>query len=498
MKYFLYIRKSTDEGDRQILSLEAQKTELHEFALRENLIIIDTFSESQTAKEPGRPIFNEMLKRIESGEAEGILAWHPDRLARNSVDGGKIIFLVDSGKIKSLKFPTFWFEATPQGKFMLNIAFGQSKYFVDNLSENTKRGLRQKLRRGEWPGYAPLGYLNELRTHTIIKDPKRYRLIQKLFKLYSTKKYSLKDLRGIGLLSRHNKLLSISNIQNILTNPFYYGTFKYNSELYEGKHEPIISKKLFDLVQEILKEKSRPRKSKERKLFAFRGLLKCEECGCCVTAETQKGHNYYRCTKKRIDCSQPYVREEKLTEQISDILQKVSLSDDWAASMLAELEKEKTQIAQSSAAFAQNLKQQIKEVENKLDKLLDAHLDNTISKQEYAAKKEKLINHKIEITEKLGDFERKGNNWLEPARNFILAAKQAKNIAEGKNLSAKKDFFQKIGSNPLLRNRKVVYFPHEVWKILENEGAERQCREAPSLAYSTMLREQGSNLRHPP
>ncbi|MBU3922668.1 recombinase family protein, partial [Patescibacteria group bacterium] len=144
-KYFLYIRKSTDEDDRQILSLEAQEIELKELAEKEHLIIVDTFKESQTAKEPGRPIFNNMLDRIEKGEAEGILAWHPDRLARNSVDGGKIIFLVDSEKIKALKFPTFWFEATPQGKFMLSIAFGQSKYFVDNLSENTKRGLRQKL-----------------------------------------------------------------------------------------------------------------------------------------------------------------------------------------------------------------------------------------------------------------------------------------------------------------------------------------------------------------
>ncbi|MFH1744907.1 MAG: recombinase family protein [bacterium] len=127
-KYFLYIRKSTDEDDRQVLSLEAQETELRELAEKENLTIIDTFRESQTAKEPGRAIFNNMLNRIEKGEADGILSWHPDRLARNSVDGGKIIFLIDNEKIKFLKFPTFWFEPTPQGKFMLNIAFGQFRF----------------------------------------------------------------------------------------------------------------------------------------------------------------------------------------------------------------------------------------------------------------------------------------------------------------------------------------------------------------------------------
>src|SRR5574343_806748 len=178
MKYFLYIRKSTDEDDRQVLSLDAQETELKEFALRENLLIAATFRESQTAKEPGRPFFNDMLKRMESGEAEGILAWHPDRLARNSIDGGRIIFLIDTGKITTLKFPTFWFDPTPQGKFMLSIAFGQSKYYVDNLSENIKRGIRQKLRNGIWPSRAPMGYLNDEKTHTIYIDKERAPLIK--------------------------------------------------------------------------------------------------------------------------------------------------------------------------------------------------------------------------------------------------------------------------------------------------------------------------------
>ena len=127
-----------------------------------------------------------MIRRIENGEAEGVIAWHPDRLARNPIDGGRIIYLVDAGKVRSLKFPTFWFESTPQGKFMLNIAFGQSKYFIDNLSENVKRGLRQKLRRGEWTGWAPVGYLNNLKTHTVIPDETKAPLVKAAFELYAT------------------------------------------------------------------------------------------------------------------------------------------------------------------------------------------------------------------------------------------------------------------------------------------------------------------------
>ncbi|MDO8572059.1 MAG: recombinase family protein, partial [bacterium] len=133
-KFFIYTRKSTDTEDRQVRSIADQLTELRDLAKKESLEIVDTFVEKQTAKIPGRPIFNDMLARIEKGEASGILAWHPDRLARNSVDGGKIIYLVDTEKIVGLKFPTFWFDPTPQGKFMLSIAFSQSKYYIDNLS----------------------------------------------------------------------------------------------------------------------------------------------------------------------------------------------------------------------------------------------------------------------------------------------------------------------------------------------------------------------------
>ncbi len=135
-KFFIYCRKSTEDEERQVLSIEAQLTELREYAKRESLFVSKEFTESQTAKEPGRPVFNQLLAEIEEGNAQGFLAWNPDRLARNSVDGGRIIYLVDTGKIKSLKFPTFWFEPTPQGKFMLSVAFGQAKYYTDNLRED--------------------------------------------------------------------------------------------------------------------------------------------------------------------------------------------------------------------------------------------------------------------------------------------------------------------------------------------------------------------------
>ena len=146
-KYFLYARKSTDVEDKQVLSIEAQLMELLEFAKRENLEIVDVLVEKQSAKIPGRPIFNNMLTMIERGEADSILAWNPDRLARNSVDGGKIIYLLDCGHIQSLKFLTFWYDNTSQGKFILNIAFDQSKYLKSQGISNLR--LASRAVRGE-------------------------------------------------------------------------------------------------------------------------------------------------------------------------------------------------------------------------------------------------------------------------------------------------------------------------------------------------------------
>jgi len=247
IKYFIYCRKSTEEEERQILSIEAQLAELREFAKQNNLFVAKEYTESRTAKEPGRPIFNEMLGEIEKGNAEGILAWNPDRLARNSIDGGRVIYLVDTGKITSLKFPTFWFEPTPQGKFMLSVAFGQAKYYTDNLRENILRGIRQKIRRGELSAKAPLGYFNEPRLRTIKPDKKTFNKVREVLRAFATGEYTLTKIQGkmfsLGLVSKDGKPLHLSTIQGILSNPFYYGHFKYRGEIHQGSHKPMISKK---------------------------------------------------------------------------------------------------------------------------------------------------------------------------------------------------------------------------------------------------------------
>jgi len=386
MRYFLYARKSTDEEDRQILSIQAQITETLEYAKKEKLEIVREFIESRTAKAPGRPIFNEMISLLERGKAEGIVAWHPDRLARNSMDGGKIIYLVDKGIIQNLKFPTYRFDNTAQGKFILSITFGQSKYYVDNLSENIKRGIRQKIRNGIYCGPAPVGYLNDTKTRTIVVDKEKSHLVRKLFELYATGNYTLERLtdtmNSLGFATQRGKALWMSKCQQILNNPFYYGILSYWGEHFEGKHEPIITKKLFDRVQLVMRQRGKPQ-SKNTKYFVFKGLMRCGVCGASVTAEIQKGHHYYHCTRKLTPCkgkSQQFIREETLAHQIKDYIQKVSLSDDWLVNILRELDKDRAQFSQSSLTHLQNLHTRIKEIDDKISKLIDLYLQGSLLK----------------------------------------------------------------------------------------------------------------------
>ena len=458
-KFFLYARKSTDVEDKQVRSIEDQITELCAYAKTEGLNIVEEFIEKQSAKIPGRPIFGEMVKRIERGEANGILAWHPDRLARNSVDGGKIIYLLDGGGLAGLKFPTFWCENTSQGKFMLNIAFGQSKYYVDSLAENTKRGLRQKVRRGEYPGLAPVGYINDVRTKTVVVDKKRSVIIRKAFTLYAKNDSRLEDISNFlaqsGIHSRNGKRLHRDRITFILSNPFYYGHFRYAGEIHEGKHQPVVSKKIFDKVQEVLKQRGKP-KTKGKVEKPLVGLLRCDECGRMITAEIQKGHTYYRCTKKNIVCKQPYVREEELDRQLSSLLQKFSLRPDWAAGLRKRLAKDEKETAQSATAFVQEAREKIKTVSVKLQRLLDGYLEQDIERETYRFEKAKLLSEKKSLEEQSVHLEQKRTGWLEPMAKWIKEAETLPKIAQGGNLFAKKVACRTLfGSNLVLANREA-------------------------------------------
>jgi len=459
MKYFLYARKSTDDEGHQSRSIDAQLAELREFAKKEELTVIRELTEAQTARHPGRPVFNAMMDDIESGRASGIIAWHPDRLARNSIDGGRIIYAIDTGKLAGLKFPTFWFEDTPQGKFMLQISFGQSKYYVDSLSQNVKRGIREKLRRSEFPGWAPVGYLNDSRKRTIVIDEDKAPLIREVFKRFSQGDLTVADIHRCatdwGLTGHSGRPIALSRFVFLLSNPFYIGLFRYKGETHQGKHSPIVPADLFDQVQAVLQQRKRGT-YKPKKEFPFRGLLTCADCGGAITAERQKGHHYYRCSKRKGPCALGYLREETLAEHLRESIIQATVPEAALDSMIDEAKREMREDQTTFRDVVVAHRTRLSSLEERLARLLDVYLDGSVSREEYASQKQRLTLDQARLKEKIKSLERGQGSPFEPMLDFLLAAKQAKTKASSSDLTVLRDFHRRIGSNLRLCDPRAV------------------------------------------
>jgi site-specific DNA recombinase len=477
INYFLYARKSTDVEDKQVRSIEDQLAVLRALAKQERLNVIHEFVEKQSAKIPGRPVFDDMLVRIGKGEAQGIICWKLDRLARNPVDGGQISWMLQRGIIQHIQTNERSYNPT-DNVLMMSVEFGMANQYILDLSSNTKRGLYEKAKRGDYPGIAPLGYLNDPRTKTVVMDKKKSQVLKQAFELYSQNRSRLEDIamflfeHGIKTRkikrndSKGDKPLKRDQVGYILANPFYCGLFRYGGELYEGKHQPIITKQLFDKVQEVLAGRGKPhRKASNPKPLC--GLLKCGECGRMITAETQKGHTYYRCTKKNIKCSQPYIRQEALDTQLSKVLKKYIMPKDWAEELQRLAEQDSAETAKTTNVLVQDLRSKVADIDRKLQRLKNIYLDQDIEQEDYRTDKNKLVSEKKSLEEQISRIQQHQNSWLEPYKQWLKDAQNLREITLSPEMHPKKSAAQKIfGSNLFLKNQKIEFVPQMQWAAL--------------------------------
>jgi len=358
IKYCLYARKSTEEEDKQALSIESQVREMAAMAEKEGLNIVEVKRESHSSKEVGqRPIYNELMAEIRQGKFNGIITWAPDRLSRNAGDLGAVVDLMDKGCLQEIRTYGQKFTNNPSEKFMLMILGSQAKLENDQKVINVKRGLRARCEMGWRPGVAPTGYLNEKHADKkcqVRLDPKRSIVIRQIFEKIGNEGWSgrqtYKWFTKMGFETRNGKKLSLANLYMVLRNPFYYGEFEYpanSGTWYQGKHPPIIAKELFDKVQIAMQGNYYSRT--ESKEFAFTKLIKCGHCGGGITADEKfkklkdggvNRHVYYMCTQKRnVDCKNPPINETSLIEELSNLLDQVNLDE---IGMRTKIEEELT------------------------------------------------------------------------------------------------------------------------------------------------------------
>jgi len=347
MKYCLYARKSTEEDEKQALSIDSQIKEMLEMAVRDNIQITEIRKESHSAKDSGqRPVFNKLISDIKKDIFNGILCWAPDRLSRNAGDLGAIVDLMDQGKIIEIRTHGQKFTNSPNEKFLLMILGSQAKLENDHKGENVKRGLRAKCEHGWRPGRPPIGYLHDKYADKgekkVFIDPKRAPIVKKVFEKMAHEQLSCRKIHvwlnnETDFTTRNSKKMTLSMVQRMIKEPFYYGEFEYpvgSDKWYKGGYEPIISKELYIKANEQLSRNNISRQ--DCKEFAFTKLIKCGHCGSGITADEKfkkladgsvRRYVYYGCSRARnVKCTGGYIREEEMIEQLTQVIDKLDIN----------------------------------------------------------------------------------------------------------------------------------------------------------------------------
>lgn len=480
IRYFLYARKSSESEDRQVQSIDDQLNRLKRLAIDLNLNIKKIYTEAKSAKKPdNRPLFDEMIERIEAGEAEGILCWQINRLSRNPIDSGKLSWLLQRNILKSIQ--TIDRQYLPDDNVLLfNVESGSANQFILDLSKNTKRGVQSKLEKGELPGPAPLGYLNNKEDKVIISDPDRFSLVKKMWDLMLTGNCPPSKILDIannewGFRTRKTKRaggkpLSMSGIYRIFKNKFYAGIIEHLDQSFKGSHEPLITLEEYDRVQVLLggKDKAKPHTHQ----FAFTGFIRCGECGCLITAEEkrrvlksgeEKLHTYYHCThkKRELNCSQKGVPMEDLELQIEQELEKYTILPEFLQWALEALNKKNDSEIQTRSSIYETQHKAISQAQNELDELTRMRYRQLIDDGAFLKEKENLQKTIAQMQSRLRETESRAERWLElTEKTFTFATYARKEFLLG-GLERKKEILKTLGKTATIIDGKLTIEANE-------------------------------------
>lgn len=482
-KYVMYCRKSSESEDKQMASIPSQVAVLNELALEKGIQIFKRFSESKSAKAPGRKEFNRMLDFIEKrDDIKGIVSWQLNRLSRNPIDTAKIQWILQQGNIEEIVTQAKTYTEN-DSDLTMGVEGAMANRFIRELRANTKRGVDSKIAKGWAPVMAPPGYKNDVHKRqgerTISPHPVYFELMRKVFELALTGTFSMGDLHkkaiDLGIKSNRGKDISKSQFLSLLRNPFYSGKFIYGGELYQGMHKPMMTESEFNSLQDVLAVKSKPRKQTHD--FSLTGLVTCT-CGYQITAErhTKKSglvFEYYKCSQKGKGCLQPMVSAIELEKYVYEFLGKIRLSEkflDWAGKWLREAENQDRDVRHASY---KSLKKQHSDLNKKLESLYDTWLESKIKKDgllnddEYKNIKQKLLSEKASVYQRFTNVDKDWEAWTDLSIKTMNFAGTAQERWLNGSILDKKAIMTVIGSNLVLKDKKLAIEPKTPFLMIE-------------------------------
>lgn len=459
-KFFAYIRVSTVRQGQSGTSLVEQRAAIERHAQRYSLQIVKEFEEQETAAKLGRPVFLQMIKELRQGKACGVIMHKIDRSARNLRDWAELGELIDKGV--EVHFANENLDLYSRGgRLSADIQAVVASDYIRNLREEVKKGFYGRLKQGFYPMPAPLGYLDKGAGEAKAIDPVNASFIKKAFQLYASGEYGLRALArkmlNLGLRSKQGRAVSANGLALILHNPFYTGLIhlKKTGEFYEGQHLPIISKKLFEQVQDVLQGKTITTTNKKSldEVFLFRKLLTCESCQYRLIGERQKGFLYYRCHTS--ECPQKTVREELIDKPFQGVLQNLQFDAEETPCFADWFKHRHQQAEENIEAERKALKLNLEQARSRLSRLTDALVDNVIDQELFMQKKNILLVTEQELKEKLTKVETIESEALQKTEKFLELANSAYLSYQSASFNNKRDLVKTVTSNFFIRDKTV-------------------------------------------
>ncbi len=526
IRYFSYCRKSSEDSQRQVASIGDQTNTLKQISEREGLFLKKFFTEERSAKDPGRIVFNDMLERIEKGEADGLLCWDIDRLSRNPIDNGRLQWMLQKSVIKVIKTPGRSYYPEDAG-LLMSIEGGRATDYVMRLSKNVKRGLSGRVAKGWRPNHGPIGYKNQgdKGDKIIVPDEKTFEIVRKMWDLFLTGTYSVNKildtannkwgLRTTIKRKLGGKPVSRAQIYKMFKDPFYYGYFEWKNyeteekELIKGNHQPMITEKEYWRAQVLLGRKGKPQ-PKTRNFYAT-GLMKCGECNGTVTAEekhqiictkckhkfayegrtacskcnsdiseminpTILHYTYFHCTKRPCKtCTQGSIRLEDLETQFGEILSGLKIDDDYLKVALEYLNEKQNDSTSGEKRIRDSLQTAYDNTQTRISNLQREYTSpqninhDLYTPEEYLEQKKMLLKERNDIESELNEVKVKFDQSIEATeRTFNFCRFALANFEIG-DIQKKRDIFSTIGSNLTLKDKKLSIERLHPYLLVENE-----------------------------
>lgn len=465
-RFFRVSSKEQEEG----YSLEAQEKSSLDYERRHGLEVVRSWAVAETAKTSElRKTFKEFMQFMRENPSVTVMLFEkPDRMTRNFRDLVTIYDLIEKHG-KELHFFKTGLKIDRDSKssdqIQLDIQVVLARNFITNLREEVMKGMRTKVQNGGYPGSAPVGYLNNKAEAEIVIDPVQGPIVRKLFELYATGRYNVPELEKVanemGLRYRNNpKPLSRSTLYEVLRNPVYYGMVRWNGEIFQGKHEPLITKDLFDRVQKILGNETCPKTLR----FAFRGLPTCGTCGGTITAErhlkNKREYIYYRCTGWKNGgavCADSYIREEELVQQLALPLMELKFDQQTLADLKVALKRSFDAEKDFARERSRVLSGEEGRLKNRIDQAYNDKLDGLITADEYAEKVKLWRERLAKVREELRGLEGAHDLYLSDANRILDLGQRAYDIYMGQtdNFERRK-LLDELVSKVVIRDRMAL------------------------------------------